>query len=145
MRIYLAGLETTKASLHQEILDDKMIRHGFWSYYYGSSDKQQLFLKELDKADTHLIVDSGAHSFFTEHNSLLATTGRVKKKKEDNDPESYFGLFLQWLHKVYEIIDYYIELDIGELVGQEVVRKWREVLKEKGYFAKSVFEKSVEV
>lgn len=138
MKIYTAAVESTKSSVFPRGIEPNVYRNVFWSYYYSRTKDRTQFLLDLYPSVETLVVDSGAHSFFTEHDALLATSGLPKKKKEDNDPDLYFKGFLAWLDIVYESIDYYIELDIGELVGQEKILQWRKILQERGFWDKGI-------
>ena len=133
MKIFLAGVEGGDPQKIREYIE-----YAFYSYYYlRNGDKQ---LEGAIDAHKILFIDSGAHSFFNEKSDegVMSASYHTKKTKTKETPEEYFEKYLHWIVKNYRKIDYYAELDIGELVGQDVVLEWRERLKEKNVYDKCV-------
>jgi hypothetical protein len=86
-----------------------------------------------------IIVDSGAHSFFSEmQGSGLSVSVHTKKTITKDTPENYFLGYLQWLQDNKDYYDYFVELDIGEVVGQETVLKWREEIRKAGLYSRCI-------
>ena len=101
--------------------------------------KEPATLFENRKHAKTIIVDSGAHTFFSENSDEgLTVSVHTKKTKTKETPEEYFENYLLWAKKYYDYYDYFVELDIGELVGQDVVLQWRERLKQHGIFDKCI-------
>ena len=138
MYIYAAGIENSKSELWANGLQPGQCSNAFWSYFYGGSSAKTGWLKEVSRGVERLIVDSGAHSFFTSNAPELSATGRQQKEERKRDPDQYFAQYLEWLMGVNEFISYFVELDIGELVGQGKVMEWREILKKRGLWEKCI-------
>ena len=133
MLVYLAGVEGGDPQRVRE-----HIEYAFYSYYYlRKKDTQLEGAKECHKV---LFIDSGAHSFFSEmaDEGIESASVHKKKSKTKETPQEYFDKYLEWLIKNYHRIDYYAELDIGEIVGQETVLEWRKRLKEHNIYDKCV-------
>jgi len=137
MVIYLAGIEQKECL---PIAKNNLIPHAFYSYFYMRK-KDSIAERMVECRNFHKIifVDSGAHSFFTENHDLnISATGLKKKSKMKETPSEYFENYLNWLVKYKDYYDYFAELDIGELVGQDLVMSWRERSQEAGVFNKCV-------
>lgn len=136
MKIFLAGAE---ASDNFEIIERGGIKNAFLSYYYLRKNSSEERLAFYRKNIGTIIVDSGAHTFFAENHELGLSTGVLKKKtKTKQSPESYFEDYKKWVKKYFQYFDYFVELDIGELVGQKKVLAWREELKALGLYKKCI-------
>jgi len=78
-----------------------------------------------------LFIDSGAHTFFSElgmgHGVVVTKDTKTKESYEE-----YFQKYLDWLRlrTTEGVIDHYVELDIQEIVGQEQVWKWRNIMRD---------------
>lgn len=70
-----------------------------------------------------LVIDSGAHSFFGFVN--LSATRHIRMKNRMPDPHVYFRGYCDWLISETGRWDYFVELDLQELVGMETVEEWR--------------------
>lgn len=104
-------------------MQSRQVRHAFSSYWYHGKKVDSMTLIRQNCPDH--VVDSGAHSFFSE--SHLGSARVVQRKhRKAHDPHSYFDAYLEWLLEQQNNLDYFVELDIGELVGQDVVEKWRD-------------------
>ncbi len=135
MRIYLAGVEQYDSN--QNLFKDEFT-HIFASYYYLRS-KQDSRIREIHAHTKSIIVDSGAHSFFAEKDNVNLAAGVHKKvRKTEITPEVYFERYLDWLQRNRDFFEYFVELDIGELVGQDKVREWRGILKDHGLLEKCI-------
>jgi hypothetical protein len=136
MKIYLSGLESKKT----EVMDLLKNENGFFSYYYLKQKNEERTLLHFKKAKDNnisIIIDSGAHTWFTETGVSSASTLK-KTTKTKETPEEFFNLYLKWIEKYYEYIEYYVELDVGQIVGQEKVDSWYEQIKEKGFASKCI-------
>jgi len=141
MRIFFAGAES---SLEAKVLvKDGLIENGFFTYYYmRSSSRLTNFMhacKPLMKG--LIVVDSGAHSFFNEEaggKMGLSASIHSKTTKTKETPNEYFNAYVQWLKANWTGFDYFVELDIGEIVGQEKVMHWRAILKLEGLYSKCI-------
>jgi len=134
MKIFLAGIENGDS---KEVVNTGVIDNGFVSYYYEKRKKIP-GMPNYRKLVRKIIVDSGAHSFFSESDTIHTASIVKKKIKTKQSPEAYFEDYKKWLVFNYDNFDYFVELDIGELVGQEKVLRWREELKELGLYNKCI-------
>jgi len=136
MKIFLAATEDLETASN---MDKLKIENIFMSYYYmRKKDGAKSMLLNRPHVST-IIVDSGAHTFFSENSSQgLTASVHTKKTKTAETPDEYFEAYLIWLKKYYDVYDYYVELDIGELIGQEKVINWRKRLKQLGLFKKCI-------
>jgi hypothetical protein len=137
MKIYLAAIEQNQCI---EVVKDGLIPNAFYSYYYlRKSEKMCENMRNNRQYHELIFVDSGAHSFFAEnHDQGLSVSNLKKKTKTKETPDEYMANYLKWIVKNYEHFDYYAELDIGEIVGQEKVLFWRDQLRELGVYDKCV-------
>lgn len=136
MKLYLAGFETAVRSYqidHKKIgLDTNL----FLSYYYRTSAEQAL---EILKPGGHrgiITVDSGAHSFFSMMG--IGTGAGLKDGEKRPDPHDYFKKLFTWAEKYQELFDYFCELDLQEIVGQEQVTEWRKKANKAGIGKKMI-------
>lgn len=132
MKLYVAGVEGTDVA---STLSAKVIVNGFASYYYLR--RQASGIKRVHECVKSLIVDSGAHTFFASRPEIGSTTTRVTKHKGE-DPESYMRAYVAWLKNAQAWLDYFVELDLGEIVGQPRVREWRDGLRKAGVAEKCI-------
>jgi hypothetical protein len=136
MKVFLAATEDSETSYNMQFLK---IENIFMSYYYMRQKKDAATLIFNRQHAKTIIVDSGAHTFFSENSDEgLTVSVHTKKTKTKETPEEYFENYLLWAKKYYDYYDYFVELDIGELVGQDVVIQWRERLKQHGIFDKCI-------
>ena len=138
MRIYLAGVE----SKCTDILEEYLIKNGFASYYYLRNKSYKKGLERMTFLRKHInsiIIDSGAHSFFSElQDEGLSVSVHTKKTKTKETPDEYWEKYKKWLVTYEKYFDYFVELDIGEIVSQEKVLKWREEIKKMGLYHKCI-------
>lgn len=136
MKVFLAATEDSETSYNMQFLKVENI---FMSYYYMRGKKEPVTLFENRKHAKTIIIDSGAHSFFSENSEAgLTVSVHTKKTKTKETPAEYFEDYLLWAIKYYDYYDYFVELDIGELVGQDLVIQWRERLKQHKIFDKCI-------
>lgn len=86
--------------------------------------------------DARIIIDSGAHTFFG-MTDLGSSTGKTNKNKKVN-PEIYYRDFLEWLHKNSSLYDYFVELDISEIMGLDFVLRWRNIIAKHGLWGRCI-------
>lgn len=134
MKIYLAGCEQSDSF---QITKRGIVENAFYSYYH-IRNKNMNTLIEGRKHIKNIIIDSGAHTFFSEADNGLAVSGHKKKSKTVETPFEYFSKYKAWIKQYYEYFDYYVELDIGEIVGQQTILGWREQLKSEGLYDKCI-------
>lgn len=134
MRIYLAGFEKRKF-----LFEVASVKNIFVSFFtLKKITKIQALFNVVKERKISCIVDSGAHSFFTEHKELRLTNRPARKEHKKYNPDEFFYSYVNWLKKYWDYFDYYVELDIGEITGQEKVKQWREVLKKENLFKKCI-------
>jgi len=86
------------------------------------------------------IVDSGAHSFFTASNiSGIAVTAKRKTTASELDPDEYVKQYIKWVQDNYNNFDYFIELDIQDIVGYDKVKQWRKLFDKAGVADKIMY------
>jgi len=135
MNIYLAGMEQRETL---DVIKAKLVTKAFVSYYYERRHPKS-YMPIIRANVKSIIVDSGAHTFFSEMtNAGLSVSVHKKKTKTKGTPEEYFEGYKKWLKKHYNSFDYFVELDIGEIVGQKKVLQWREELKKLGMYKKCI-------
>jgi hypothetical protein len=135
MKLFLAGSDSGDAKV---AIKKRLVDNAFLSYYYlrKKADLDFAFYREHIKT---IIIDSGAHTFFSElQGQGLSVSVHVKKSKTKETPDIYWEHYKEWLIKYHTYFDYFVELDIGEIVGQEKVLKWREELKELGLYKQCI-------
>jgi hypothetical protein len=141
MRIYLAGCEQISDIPSARVIKNNMIENGLLSFYYMLSDKDTKRMSFLRKHIKSIIIDSGAHTFFSSNPDIgLIASGanRINSSGVSLAPDDFFSAYLEWLKINYDNFDFFVELDIGEIVGQDKVRRWREALKKVGLFDKCI-------
>lgn len=134
MKVYLAAYEMQKTNYDVEL--DKT-QNLFLTYFYLS--RTDIALPQL-KVNGHtglITIDSGAHSFF-EQKGLSVTGNTSKQTKKTESPDEYFAKYLSWVIKNYKYFDYFVELDLQEIVGEAKVNEWRALYKEHGVFDKCI-------
>ncbi len=134
MVVYFAAIEAGDAV---DLIPENAFRCAFFSYYYCRKGQAKNDILIKSRPHMKLItIDSGAHSFFSEHaDSGLTVSFHKKKTKTKESPQEYFEQYIAWLKKHWDFYDYFVELDIGEIVGQDVVLSWRERLKAEGLYS----------
>lgn len=142
MIVYLAG---TEAQENKSLIEKGKIKHAFISYYYlrnrTTHELMSFYRKHIDR----IVVDSGAHTFLSESESIKTASSLRKKNKTKETPFEFMEKYKRWVKEFYQYFDNFVELDIGEIVGQENVLRWRKELKELGVYNKciTVYHKNV--
>jgi hypothetical protein len=134
MKIYLAAAES-----HYQTYDLVYPKYAniFCSYYYKNNTEWALTqFKKVGHKGT-IVIDSGAHTFFG-HKGIVAVQLYDKSKKKMPDPMEYFKAYLVWVKKWYKFFDYFVELDLQELLSYDIILKWRDMFKEAGVFDKCI-------
>lgn len=140
MKLYLAALESYDLV---PVIEKNIAESGFFSYYYLKGKNEPASLIASRPHLENIVIDSGAHTFFAENASRddvvkegkrLSASAHVKKTITKETPDEYFDAYVEWIIKYRQYFDYAVELDIGELVGQAKVNKWRERLKQVGVY-----------
>lgn len=129
MLIYLAWCEDL---VKLNVVRQWNMRSIFFSYYWLKW-KTPLFthkaLMTAKKYCDNVIIDSGAHSFFSEQaEAWLSVSVHKKKTKTKWTPQQYFNWYLRWIKNYRKYFNHFVELDIWEIVWQDVVEKWRKDL-----------------
>jgi hypothetical protein len=126
MIFYYAAFETFWRHCRKAIMENSeyvgyfMSKNVFLSYYYKNmcnvflSDKRKIGWKGT------VIVDSGAHTFFSKHGIVAMDALRAKNKKHQ-DPYTYLNEYFKWVISVYNDIDFFVELDLQEILGKRFV------------------------
>lgn len=137
MVVYFAAIEAGDAV---DLIPENAFRCAFFSYYYCRKGQAKNDILIKSRPHMKLItIDSGAHSFFSEHaDSGLTVSFHKKKTKTKESPQEYFEKYVDWIKKHWDFFDYFVELDIGEIVGQQTVLAWRERLKAEGLYTKCI-------
>lgn len=123
MKLYLAAYETQWMAA-KGLLRVPKTAPLFLTYYYA--DKTTKCLPSL-KPHGHtgtLTIDSGAHSFFGHTGNAVTSSISKSRKKAMPNPQEYFDQYADWLSANHHLFDYFVELDLQEIVGQAVVDKW---------------------
>lgn len=115
-----------------------------FSYYYLANKNDQVtldVLKYFKSIGTFIMIDSGAHSFFSEEGLSIAHS--KKKKTKQTDFFEYAKNYAAWLVKYKKYIDVAVELDIDVLIGYSDVLKIRKILESSGAPIMPVWHKSL--
>jgi hypothetical protein len=137
VHIYLAG---TEGSITHELLEQKGVHRGFASYYYIKlyRDLGITRLALLRQSAETVIIDSGAHTFFAMSEYVPSAHSQKSQKKIKESPEEYMRLYLDFLIEHSDKYDYFVELDIGEIIGQKQVYAWRRLLERNGLIDRAI-------
>ena len=79
----------------------------------------------------YLVMDSGAHGLLVSHGIRAEAAGQQHSNRKfikRIDPYHWFETYLRVVELFKDILHAFVELDIGQLVGDEVVARWRERL-----------------
>jgi len=140
MKIYLSGTRNWYSYFARWIdkwgpipLDAPQMVRCFPSYWYEKKNPHEI-LTSMPGDD--VILDSGAHTLFSSY-GLSVWAGKINKE-EMPDLDDYIRGYLRFLKKNWERIDYYVELDVAELVGMDKVRAMRQDFMAAGLWAKCI-------
>lgn len=104
-----------------------------FSYYYMKRMNDEVteeMFSYFKKDGVFIMIDSGAHSFFSEEGLSIAHSKKVKKK--ETNYEEYAKEYMIWLKKFAKYIDVAVELDIDALIGYPRVLHIRKMLESSG-------------
>jgi hypothetical protein len=79
----------------------------------------------------YLVMDSGAHGLLVSHGIRAEAAGLRHSSRENLkkiDPHHWFETYLKFVGLFKDILHAFVELDVGQLVGDNVVARWREKL-----------------
>lgn len=133
MRVYFAGFETCFSYGFKPL--PKL--NYFATYYYKNNTNKVLKSHGKDIQEGLIVVDSGAHSFFSFIGLSVSADNRLSTT-EMPDPDLYFENYLNWIKEYYNYFDYFVELDIQDIVGMDKVRQWRKRLIDANVFDKCI-------
>ncbi len=127
MRIYFAGSDDVAMI---PLYHNGALKRAFVSFFYVKEPSLRHVVHELKKSQTRVIMDSGAHTFFTDA-SMGATPYRKKDKKKSSggvkkvvNPDYYMAMYRDYVKKHHDFCDHFVELDIGVIVGLKKQIKW---------------------
>lgn len=131
MKIFLAGAENSSAS---KVLQWAKTPNVLMSYYYLRNRKfediEKMIMDYKANGNEMIMLDSGAHTFFTQAGLESAVSGSESRTAQLKvDPETYLQEYAHWLETNGQYFDIVVELDIGKIVGMEKVYEWRKILK----------------
>lgn len=136
MRVYFAGMETCYT---QGLRDFKKSDNFFCTYYYKQKTDKTLEELNISNHDGLITIDSGAHSFFGFAGiSCTSDSDGGSRQGDMPDPYLYFENYVQWVKANYDKISYFVELDLQDLLGQEVINGWRQRWKDEGLYEKCI-------
>lgn len=121
------------------ILSEGIVKNAFFTFYYMRNNIKNCNNLVFSRPHLQMItIDSGAHSFFSETVEMMTSSVLKKKTKTKGTPHQYFEEYVAWIKEYWDYFDYFVELDVGEIIGQEQVMKWRERLKKEGLYKKCI-------
>ena len=128
MKVYLAAYEIQATScLKYRVLPDTNV---FLTYFYQKNCDAILPSIKKEGHQGLITIDSGAFSFLHGH--------RKGKTYDFKELESYFNNYLEWLKANKDFFDYFVELDLQEIIPYEKVIGWRRRLKDNGLLKKCI-------
>lgn len=131
MRIYMAACETNCVQ-QAKVAEHGFKWHAFLSYYNLCESKDpspDARIGSFKKSLRSVVTDSGAFTFLGG-----AESGDQKRKHAVEFFERYF----EWVKKYADQMDYFVELDVGQIVGYDLVLKWRERMRKAGVAEKCI-------
>lgn len=125
MKIFLSGGES-----YNEAIKKTRHQHIFTSFYYAQGASNRI--KTLGPTK-EIIVDSGAHTFFSSH--LEDSASIVKKENKSvrasvENLDNYVDEYIRFIKAHRHLVSYFVELDIDRVVGYEKVLQIRKKLYE---------------
>lgn len=133
MRLYFAGMETAYGYNYDQFIPTDNL---FCTYFYKRNTEK--WLAKFGKDHKGLVtIDSGAHSFFS-FIGLSVSADKSQSKGEMPDPQEYFEGYIKWIKEWYDYADYFVELDLQDIVGQDVVWEWRQRYVDEGIAEKII-------
>ena len=145
MKVFFAGVLDDEGTT-MPLLMDGLLRNLFPSYFsVHMSDtcgtRVIASIPAVRKAKGITVWDSGAHSFFSSSGGAIGSAGGVSRTKSGAapNPAAYFQRYYQWVRANHEALaDFFVELDIGEVIGQQTVLKWRKLWERAGLLHKAI-------
>ena len=134
MKIYFAGMETSYGYNYVDFLPTDNV---FCTYFYKRNTEKYLLDHNISNRTGIITIDSGAHSFFS-FIGLSVSADKTLSKGEMPDPEEYFINYVTWIKQWYSYADYFVELDLQDIVGQKRVEEWRDIYKKEGIYDKII-------
>lgn len=136
MRIYFAAMESSDTLF-------PFVDNGLFSYYYLRDDNKKgnsINLARKTNPDMNIFIDSGAHSFFsaTEGGVFAASSQLRKTDNKAKNVDVYMENYVRWVKDNWDCFNWYVELDIGELVGQKKVNEWYKMLQKEKVSSKCI-------
>lgn len=113
LTFFFSGVENE--SFFDVLYEDMGIRNYLMSYVYAKGKGASKLKKHHDM---RLFIDSGAYTFLTDPSRCEGYTVE--------DWENYIVNYLDWARKHQENIFALADLDLQEMVGEDVVRGWRQ-------------------
>jgi len=129
MHLCLAGADRAKDIELLARAGAKSVLTSFVILRKLSPAKKRERLEQLRKNFEFVMIDSGAHSFFSEA-GFIATKQR---KTSVGKPEDFWADYLEFLLEFHEYADAFVELDIDSIVGLPTVLSWREQALKAGF------------
>lgn len=122
MKIYLAAAES-----YASFIKDSGYSNIFTSFYIKDRAGKTI---ELLEGERNLVVDSGAHSFFSQRLGTAASvvTGKIQEKTSLENLDAYVDDYCSFIDKYKERVKYFVELDIDRVAGLKKVLEIREKL-----------------
>lgn len=123
MKIYISGIES-----YRDIVLESGYPNLFVSFFRKNSAGKVI---EQANNQREIVVDSGAFSFITQR-GFTAARGNLRPEQDDaTDPKNidkYVDSYCEFVEKYKHLVDYFVELDIDEIVGRKKVIEIRERL-----------------
>jgi len=113
------------------------------SFYYLDTEAEQLEVAAQDHG-LDVIVDSGAHTWQSDHMDAADTAGNYAKREgrktntSIEKADEYFERYINWIKRHWRHIYRFVELDIGALVGPDKVQAWYDRIREEGLASKCI-------
>lgn len=111
----------------------------FLSYFYREKVATSLPVLDASHHRGLRIIDSGAFSYLAA--SGLVSTGSQRGGNAGKFPEvrQFFSDYLQWLRKWYAHFDYFVEMDLQEVYGPELIEEFRDEIRKSGMDEKCIY------
>lgn len=139
MKIFLAGAEAILTYLRMCPDLIPFLGQGSVLMTYYSKDNTDKMLRTIAPQTGLTMVDSGAHSFFSQHIPKSSAGGHTAQKdKRTEDPDRYVKQYIDWVVQNYDKFDFFVELDIQEIVGIAKVNEWRQAYRDAGIIDKII-------
>jgi len=145
MRVYLSGVRTWYSYFMRGLPRDGSVPlpedapslvysfPSFWEQYSRAGKVSSLHIQPA----VSVILDCGAHSLFSING--VSAHNRESRRSGPIDVSAYFTQYLAFVEKNWDSLSFFVELDIGELVGMDRVRRMRRRIKERGLSSKCLY------